>query len=197
MLDRAYSFRGVQAADRHGDAAAPHAVICQRGAAGTAKIPLCDVRAHEGRRAPARPAQVFAPDTRERHEWLTGCPLAHPAMANARVLRRREQLIAHSSALTATSPLARVFLDNGHVVFPMFKSTRCIDLTMWSASTPIASKHWRRSETTCCARKRHMRRSKQHRYSITSSARAMSVGGTVRPSAFAVLRLITSSNLTG
>ena len=35
----------------------------------------------------------FAPDTRERHEWLTGCPLAHPVMANACVLWRREQLI--------------------------------------------------------------------------------------------------------
>ena len=43
--------------------------------------------------------------------WLTGRPLAHPAMANARVLRRREQLIAHSSTLTATSPLSRVFLN--------------------------------------------------------------------------------------
>jgi hypothetical protein len=31
-------------------------------------------------------------------------------------------------------------------------------------------------------------------YSITSSARASSVGGTVRPSAFAVLRLMISSN---
>jgi hypothetical protein len=34
-------------------------------------------------------------------------------------------------------------------------------------------------------------------HSITSSALASSVGGTVRPSAFAVLRLITSSNLVG
>ena len=34
-------------------------------------------------------------------------------------------------------------------------------------------------------------------HSITSSARASSVGGTSRPSAFAVLRLITSSNLVG
>jgi hypothetical protein len=34
-------------------------------------------------------------------------------------------------------------------------------------------------------------------YSITSSARASSVGGTVRPSALAVLRLMTSSNLVG
>jgi hypothetical protein len=34
-------------------------------------------------------------------------------------------------------------------------------------------------------------------HSITSSARASSVGGMSRPSAFAVLRLITSSNLVG
>ena len=37
----------------------------------------------------------------------------------------------------------------------------------------------------------------QRRYSITSSARASSGGGTVRPSALAVLRLIASSNLVG
>src|SRR5215475_2843126 len=34
-------------------------------------------------------------------------------------------------------------------------------------------------------------------YSITSSARASSIGGTSRPSALAVLRLITSSYLVG
>src|SRR5262245_30446759 len=34
-----------------------------------------------------------------------------------------------------------------------------------------------------------------HRYSITSSARASTDGGTSRPSAFAVLRLMTSSTL--
>src|SRR5262249_41828604 len=34
-------------------------------------------------------------------------------------------------------------------------------------------------------------------HSITSSARASNVGGTSRPSALAVLRLITSSNLVG
>jgi hypothetical protein len=38
------------------------------------------------------------------------------------------------------------------------------------------------------------RRSKKHPYSITSSARASNVGGTSRPSAFAVLRLIASAN---
>src|SRR5580704_3872295 len=34
-------------------------------------------------------------------------------------------------------------------------------------------------------------------HSINSSASASSVGGTIRPSAFAVLRLITNSNLVG
>jgi hypothetical protein len=34
-------------------------------------------------------------------------------------------------------------------------------------------------------------------HSMTSSARASSIGGTSRPSALAVLRLITSSNLVG
>jgi len=34
-------------------------------------------------------------------------------------------------------------------------------------------------------------------YSITSSARASKVAGTSRPSVFAVLRLITNSNLVG
>jgi len=34
-------------------------------------------------------------------------------------------------------------------------------------------------------------------HSITSSARASSVGGTLRPSALAVFRLITSSNFVG
>ena len=42
-----------------------------------------------------------------------------------------------------------------------------------------------------------MQCSKQHLYSITSSARESSDGGTVRPIAFAVLRLMTNSNLVG
>jgi hypothetical protein len=40
-------------------------------------------------------------------------------------------------------------------------------------------------------------RGKNHAYSITSSARASSEGGTVRPSALAVIRLMTRSNLVG
>ena len=42
-----------------------------------------------------------------------------------------------------------------------------------------------------------MQRSKKDRYSITSSARARSVGVTLRPSVLAVLRLMASSNLVG
>src|SRR5262249_15795609 len=50
---------------------------------------------------------------------------------------------------------------------------------------------------TKSARRRHMHRSRDRRYSITSSARLSSVGGTISPSAFAVLRLIPRSNLVG
>src|SRR5450759_4593171 len=42
-----------------------------------------------------------------------------------------------------------------------------------------------------------MHRSKQHLYSITSSARTSSAGGTSRPIAFAVLRLMANSNFVG
>jgi hypothetical protein len=44
---------------------------------------------------------------------------------------------------------------------------------------------------------RHMHRSADRRYSITSSARASSVAGRSKPIALAVLRLITSSYLVG
>jgi hypothetical protein len=47
------------------------------------------------------------------------------------------------------------------------------------------------------AKSRLMHRSKQHLYSITSSAATSRPGGTVSPSALAVFRLITSSNLLG
>ena len=52
-------------------------------------------------------------------------------------------------------------------------------------------------KATLSANRCHLHRSKFHRYSITSSARASNVGGTARPIDFAVLRLITSSNVVG
>ena len=48
-----------------------------------------------------------------------------------------------------------------------------------------------------CATNGLMHRSKWHSYSITSSARCRRNKGTSRPSALAVFRLITSSNLSG
>src|SRR5262245_14260329 len=47
------------------------------------------------------------------------------------------------------------------------------------------------------ARKRHMHRSKQRHYSITSSARASKIGGISMPSDLPVTRLMSSSNLVG
>jgi hypothetical protein len=44
---------------------------------------------------------------------------------------------------------------------------------------------------------RSEQRARRNGYSITSSARASSIVGTSMPSALAVLRLITSSNLRG
>jgi len=55
----------------------------------------------------------------------------------------------------------------------------------------------RRSVCPLSANERHSRRGKQHRYSITSSAVASSVGDTGSPSALAVFRLMDSSNLVG
>jgi hypothetical protein len=56
-------------------------------------------------------------------------------------------------------------------------------------------KNLQQTSATKSAINGHMHRSKLHPYSITSSAMASSDGGMVRPSAFAVLRLITRSNL--
>src|SRR6516162_5551246 len=52
-------------------------------------------------------------------------------------------------------------------------------------------------ESTLCATNGLMHRSKKYDYSITSSAICWSDAGTSSPSALAVLRLITSSNLVG
>jgi hypothetical protein len=58
------------------------------------------------------------------------------------------------------------------------------------------SGHWQ-TTVGCplCAKSGLMHRSKKCPYSITSSARASSEGGTVRPRALAVVRLMTIANL--
>ncbi len=64
-----------------------------------------------------------------------------------------------------------------------------------SASHPIATELMQSGELSRCAISDLMRRSKQHHYSITSSAAVSKPGGTSRPSALAVCRLMTNSNL--
>ena len=64
-------------------------------------------------------------------------------------------------------------------------------------SIPMNRRRYRASACLECAKNGLMRHNKLHLYSITSSAPASSVGGTVRPSALAALRLMTSSNLVG
>ena len=73
-------------------------------------------------------------------------------------------------------------------------ATRGSGTCFMSAMHPGATKLMRRNELPLCANSVLTHRSKKHRYSITSSAVASSVGGTVRPSSFAVARLMTSSN---
>jgi hypothetical protein len=54
-----------------------------------------------------------------------------------------------------------------------------------------------RGERPCSRAAEHHDEIAPPNHSITSSARAMSIGGTSRPSAFAVFRLMTSSYLVG
>ena len=61
--------------------------------------------------------------------------------------------------------------------------------------TPKSGHVRRTSRCPLCANSGLMQCSKLYRYSIISAARASSAGGKLRPSAFAVFRLIRSSNL--
>jgi hypothetical protein len=71
------------------------------------------------------------------------------------------------------------------------------DLSRHVRFAPKADKRADGSLSPLCAISRHMQCSKQHRYSITSSARVTSVSGSVIPSAFAVFKLMTNSNFVG
>jgi hypothetical protein len=63
--------------------------------------------------------------------------------------------------------------------------------------TPASGRSFDRGERQLRATTGLMHRSKKAPYSITWSARVSSVGGTSRPSALAVIRLMTRSNLVG
>ena len=74
------------------------------------------------------------------------------------------------------------------------------DISAWPCDvrfTPKSGHWWSEFGCPLCAKSRHSALRKERRYSITLSALTMTDSGTVRPSAFAVLRLMTSSNLVG
>jgi len=90
-------------------------------------------------------------------------------------------------------------IKNAPFVVPTRTVTRVKDvkfvlsnLELRKRNIPESGHRSAHAECPLCATSRHW-----CRYSITSSARASSVGGMVRPSALAVLRLITSSYLVG
>src|SRR5262245_13401027 len=66
-----------------------------------------------------------------------------------------------------------------------------------SALAPVATGLVRRKELTLRANRRHMHHSKVRAYSITSSARSRNDSGTLRPSVFAVFKLIANSHFVG
>jgi hypothetical protein len=119
------------------------------------------------------------------------CPL------NVRFARKRpyggHRWIAVIAAIRRTGiyriSAASVWLDVGRPDHLAPKAcTKAMRETAGSAAAPAA--RWRN-----CRRGSFILNLPSH-HSITSSARASSVGGTVRPSAFAVLRLMTRSILT-
>ena len=92
-----------------------------------------------------------------------------------------------------------LFLDpDAHVQFQVVKRihflarpARCPLCLQIATRMLQTGREWSR-----CANSDILHRSKLRPYSITSSARASSIGDTSRPSALAVLRLIASSNLS-
>ena len=70
-------------------------------------------------------------------------------------------------------------------------------LRLMSALPPKADIAERRRQVRFVPKADILRCEKKCRYSITSSARASTIAGTLRPKALAVLVLITSSNLVG
>src|SRR6516165_4725048 len=69
----------------------------------------------------------------------------------------------------------------------------CLDFVRF---TPESRQAARASECPLCANSNRRQRSKIRAYSITSSARASSVGGSVMPRTLAVIRLMISSTFT-
>src|SRR5262249_7880229 len=97
----------------------------------------------------------------------------------------------HVAAFDITG-FAQALVERAHTVHPAIR--RC------TAKKPNHRHSWllraRRERPRCC-RAAEQRDELPPPHSITSSARASSLSGIWRPSAFAVLRLMTNSNLVG
>ena len=86
-------------------------------------------------------------------------------------------------------PLSRGSSPTGYPTEPLVSYQINRQLSGWNPPPLVI-----RAFGAHCHYRTHAHRSKRHPHSITSSARASTDGGTVRPSALAVLRLMTSSN---
>src|SRR5712691_8591493 len=144
--------------------------------------------------------------------WTNGLPGATKGLGANLALRglsvsqsgcARIPMMARSKIAPLQRPNTLMQLSRSSVLeLTLATRSRAIHIgtTQTSRSRPHMSVHWGEavkvtphSKCRDWTRRRHG----ANRYSITSSARCCSCKGTSRPSALAVLRLITSSNLTG
>src|SRR5262245_25165083 len=88
----------------------------------------------------------------------------------------QKQTYAVQQTMSALHPIATMKADIGKLSCPLYPQKRTC-----AVHAPMSAMGQKRTWP----------------YSITSSARASSVGGSVMPSAFAVVRLMTNSNLVG
>jgi len=130
-------------------------------------------------------ATSVAPAMTKPRSVSTGRVFAHPVMRRG-TSRDRELCFAST---TKQADRCRSWVKSVGLSFPRLRPVSPGELTSLVAIARSQMGHYRTH--TPLQAMRHQR------HSITSSARASSAGGTVRPSTFAVLRLITSSNLVG
>jgi len=106
-----------------------------------------------------------------------------------------KEILAIAKEVTALCQ--SICLANGGYLMPKREFNDVQAVLVGKRVRQIAAEVVTLSNIPPCALTRLMHWSKQHRYSMTSSARKRSDCGMVSPIAFAVLRLITSSNFVG
>ena len=133
-------------------------------------------------------------------DFISGSSSADPISMPMRCIR--SGCCARAASGHAAAPPSKVMnsrrLDVGHGAFPRQPVCRALSLPAYVVCLSPDSGHsadipGRQLRATS----ELMRCSTQQLHSITSSARPSKKGGTVSPRVLAVLRLITSSNLTG